>query len=87
MVQAVDVLSVDRPSTMRWEGGLPDRAQFKGDHWWVLEVESPSLTRVRHFEHFSGTLAGPILASHGGTIRANFDRFNRALKVHVESRA
>ena len=40
-----------------------------------------------HFEEFDGVLAPAILAEHGATIRANFERFNQALKAHVESHA
>lgn len=85
MVQPVDVVFLEAPRAMRWEGGMPDREQFKGDHWWVLEVLDEGSTRLRHFEHFSGALAPQILTAYGEAIRANFIRFNEALKAHVES--
>jgi hypothetical protein len=83
MAAPVDVVAV-APWTMRWEGGLPDRAQFKGDHWFVLET-TPEGTRLRHFEHFTGSRAVEILAAYRAVITANFERFNTALKARAES--
>jgi hypothetical protein len=80
---SVDVLAVEPPRLMQWEGGLPDRTQWRGDHHWVVEPRGTGAL-VRHFEHFSGTLADAILAEHGDTIRANFVRFNDALKMRAE---
>jgi hypothetical protein len=85
MVQPVLVVAVEPPRAMRGEGGLPDREQFKGDHWWVLETVGTGATRLRHFEHFTGALAPAILGQHREVIRSNFIRFNEALKGHVES--
>lgn len=83
LVQQVGVVAVEAPRVIRWEGGLPDRAQFKGDHWWMLEAEDAG-TRLTHLEHFSGSLAPAILGRHRDLIRGNFVRFNEALKAHVE---
>ena len=83
IVQPIRVVAVEPRGVMRWEGGLPDRSQFLGDHWWILEGEGEA-TRLRHFEHFSGALAPAILDQHGDLIRRNFIRFNEALKAHVE---
>ncbi len=82
MTAPVDVVSVE-PFTMRWEGGMPDRARFRGDHWWVLEAEGDA-TRLRHFEHFTGSEAAAILGAYGDRIRANFNIFNAALKAAAE---
>ncbi len=83
-IQQVKVVSVTPPFAMRWEGGLPDRALFRGDHWWMLEPINVERTRVRHFEHFSGTLVGQILGQHREALRGNFVLFNEALKRRVE---
>jgi len=32
LAQNIDLVSV-APYTMRWQGGLPDRREFAGDHW------------------------------------------------------
>jgi hypothetical protein len=82
MVAPVSVVSV-APYTMRWEGGLPDRTLFKGDHWFVLARDG-DMTRLDHYEDFSGTLASGILNAHGEVIRGNFVRFNEALKARAE---
>lgn len=87
MTQAVKVVAVDPPRSMRWEGGLPDRSQFLGDHAFELQALSEGATRVRHYEHFSGTLADRILDRHGPLIEASFDLFNRALKARAEALA
>lgn len=83
LVQEIRVIAVEPPASMRWEGGLPDRAQFLGDHRWTLEAEGAA-TRLRQFEHFSGALAPAVLGRHRDLIRGNFVRFNEALKAHVE---
>jgi hypothetical protein len=82
MSQPVDVVSVE-PFTMRWEGGMPDRSRFRGDHWWVLEADGDA-TLLRHFEHFTGSEAAAILGVYGERIRANFEIFNAALKAEAE---
>ncbi len=79
----VDVVSVE-PYRMRWEGGLADRSQFRGDHFFDLTAVDPITTHFRHYERFSGTLARRILDAHGGLIEANFVRFNTALQRHAE---
>lgn len=83
LASPVDVVAVEPPRTMRWEGGLPDRRLWRGDHWWTVEPRGTSAL-LRHFEYFSGELADAILAEHGETIRTNFHRFNDALKARVE---
>lgn len=85
--QPVLVTAVEPPQVMRWEGGLPNRGQFKGDHWWVLEPLGSETTRLRQFEHFTGELAAAILNQHRETIIANFIRFNEALKERVEGQS
>jgi hypothetical protein len=79
---AVLVVAV-APYTMRWEGGLADRDKFKGDHWFALEAHGDT-TRLRHFEHFTGTMAEGILDKHGALISENFNIFNNALKKQAE---
>jgi hypothetical protein len=83
MIGPVQVISVE-PYTMRWEGGLPDRGQFKGDHWFVL-VQRGGMTHLHHFEYFSGSRSDAILSAHGDMIRANFTRFNEALAHYAQA--
>jgi hypothetical protein len=83
MAQTAAIVEI-APYAMRWSGGLPDRSQFRGDHWFVLTV-MPGHTELHHFEHFSGSLAPDILARHGASIEANFERFNAALKIRAEA--
>jgi hypothetical protein len=78
----VQVVALE-PYSMRWEGGLPDRDKFKGDHWFVLEACDGG-TCLQHFEHFSGELAQTILNRHGALIRENFNIFNKAVKAQAE---
>jgi hypothetical protein len=83
-VTAAPVLVIDAaPYKMRWEGGLPDRRKFKGDHWFVLEHVGEA-TRLRHDEHFSGSLAEMLWTKHGLQIESNFKTFNQALKEKAE---
>lgn len=83
LVQTIQVVSAAFP-VMRWEGGAPDRSQFKGDHWFVLEPAGAGATRLRHFEHFTGSKADALLAAYSGMIQANFERFNGALRSASE---
>jgi hypothetical protein len=76
----VQVISVD-PYAMRWEGGLPDRNRFKGDHWFRLSETEAGDTLFTHEEHFSGSEADAILGQYGTMIEAAFHRFNADLKA------
>jgi phytanoyl-CoA hydroxylase len=72
-------------SGMHWEGGLPDRSQFKGDHFFELEALSSAGTRLHHHEHFTGRLVGEIISGRMAPIRSNFERMNAALKRRCEA--
>lgn len=87
LVQQVNVTLLDPPVEMRWEGGLPDRNAFRGDHRWVIERRDGNGCRLRHFELFDGTMAADILATHGTRITANFERFNQAFRDRVHALA
>jgi hypothetical protein len=78
VVQPVAVVAVAFPE-MAWEGGLPDRSAWRGEHHFRVRADATG-THFDHFEHFSGSEAAGILAAHGDTIRANFTIFNLALK-------
>ena len=81
----VDVVSVEPPASMRWEGGHPDRAEFKGDHHWDLEPLADGRTRLRHWEVLSGTRRAEVVPD-AAPVAANFDLFNRALAIEAERR-
>lgn len=85
VAQAPVLVVATEPYTMRWEGGLLDKAVFCGDHWLVLTPTSAG-TKFAHFEHFTGTLASAILAQHGPAIESDFSIFNTALKAEAERR-
>lgn len=82
-VQEIDLVSVV-PYTMRWQGGLPDRSEFAGDHWFVLESAGPGETRFKHYEHFTGARVPQFGAGDETAVVRNFERFNRALKARCE---
>ena len=84
LTMPVHVVSVDEDS-MRWEGGLPDRGQFKGDHRFEWEAQGPSRTRLHHTEVFTGGLVGDIIVPRIATIRSNFERMNEALRRNCEA--
>lgn len=85
ITQSVKVVAVDPPRSMHWQGGLPDRSQFLGDHVFELRALSDGATRLLHHEHFSGSLADAILDRHGRVIEASFGLFNEALKARAEA--
>lgn len=82
-VQEIDLVSV-APYAMRWQGGLPDRSEFAGDHWFALESAGPGETRFKHYEHFTGARVPQFGAGDEMAVARNFERFNRALKARCE---
>jgi hypothetical protein len=81
---AAPVLVVSaEPYRMRWEGGLPDRSLFKGDHWFELSAEGAT-TKLHHYEDFTGSKAEKLIATYREIILDNFRRFNEALKAVAE---
>lgn len=84
LVQSVDLVAI-APMAMHWRGGLPDRSRFVGDHHFVVSAAKEG-ARFDHYEDFGGTMAPAILAEHAVLIRANFERFNAALKAAAERR-
>ncbi len=84
VIAPVTVISVD-PYAMHWEGGLPDRTAFKGDHVFALTAVDAKTTQMSHHEDFTGTKAAAILDQYHDTITANFHLFNADLKKHAET--
>lgn len=84
LVQPIDVVSLT-PYTMRWRGGWPDRSEFAGDHWFVLSAFEPCLTRLSHFEIFTGSRLSDLVESHEATVIESFHAFNDALKARCEA--
>jgi len=83
LAQNIDLVSIF-PYTMRWQGGLPDRSEFAGDHWFVLDAAGPDETRLKHYEHFTGSRVPQFGAGDEAAVVRNFERFNRALKARCE---
>lgn len=85
LAQEIDLVSI-APYSMRWQGGLPDRGEFAGDHWFVLEPAAPGETLFKHFENFSGWRVPQFGAEHEMAVVKNFQRFNLALKARCEGK-
>jgi hypothetical protein len=79
----VRLVSADFPE-MRWEGGHDDATVFRGDRRFRCEAAGDGC-RFGHSERFTGAAANVILGRHGDRIRANFERFNAALKLAAEA--
>lgn len=82
----VDVVAVEPPHHMRWEGGFEDRDAFRGDHHWELTAVTGDRTHVRHWEVLSGSRR-PEVVPDGDGVRAHFQLFNEALRAEAERRA
>ncbi len=80
----VDVVSVDAPRRLEWEGGSPDRTGFLTRHVWTL-TETPNGTDLHHYETFHGTEAQTTFDTVKGGLRRDFDRFNAGLKSTCEN--
>lgn len=85
MAMPVHVVSVEA-NEMRWEGGLPNRSLFRGDHRFALEARGDGRTHLHHYEDFTGTLVGDIIVPRTATIQENFERMNAALRDYCEGR-
>ena len=78
----VRLLSADFP-VMHWEGGHEDATYFRGNRRFCCEAEGDACL-FRQEEAFTGAAAEAILRRHGERFRANFERFNEALKEAAE---
>lgn len=83
LVQSVDLESIT-PFVMLWRGGFVDRDEFAGEHRFELTALTVGQTRLRHYEHFTGSRATAIIDQYGSTILNNFRKFNIALKHYTE---
>lgn len=79
----VDVIAVDAPHRLEWQGGAPDRASFLTRHVWTL-TEAPDGTDLHHYETFHGTDAPGIFDLVRDGLRIDFDNFNTGLKAACE---
>jgi phytanoyl-CoA hydroxylase len=86
MKYPITVLANDAPTTMVWEGGMPDPVQLRTEHRFDLAVDERGATVVHHHEYFRGAQAGELLTVMRDTITADFERFNAALKAEAERR-
>lgn len=68
---------------MHWEGGHEDATYFRGNRRFRCEADGDGCL-FQHEEAFTGAAAEAVLRRHGDRIRANFERFNAALKRAAE---
>ncbi len=68
---------------MHWEGGHEDATYFRGNRRFRCAGDGDGCL-FRQEEAFTGAAAEAILRHHGDRIRANFERFNEALKQAAE---
>lgn len=82
MPSRVRLVAADFPQ-MHWEGGHEDATYFRGNRRFRCEADG-DVCLFRHEEAFTGAAAEAVLRRHGDRIRANFERFNAALKRAAE---
>ena len=75
----VEVVEIDAPVRMVWEGGFDDRTQWRGVHTWELTADDGA-TILRQHETFWGSQAAAILDATRDAIAADFERSNLALR-------
>ena len=75
------VLVMKPNEELRWRGRVALPNVFDGEHWFTLEPTAAG-TRVIHGERFDGILV-PLFPMD--VFKADFERFNAALKARVES--
>jgi hypothetical protein len=78
----VRLVSADFPE-MHWEGGHEDASYFRGNRRFRCAGDGDGCL-FGQAEAFTGAAAEAILRHHGDRIRANFERFNEALKLAAE---
>ena len=67
-----------------WRGGLAVPGWFEGEHHFLLEALPGGATRLRHREHFSGILVGPLSAGLLDRTAQGFEQMNEALRQRCE---
>lgn len=76
-------VAVDAPKEFRWRGSLPIPFLFTGEHKFVLEQVSPTITKLYHGEEFQGLLV-PLLGGILKKTEQGFISMNEALKKRAE---
>ncbi|MEM7103746.1 MAG: SRPBCC domain-containing protein [Bacteroidota bacterium] len=79
------ILEVSRHKSFRWEGHLYVKGLFDGEHCFELESIDEQATKFKHYEHFRGVMAGPVLKLIGKDTKKGFESMNMALKKYCES--
>lgn len=80
------VLRAEAGRELRWLGRLWVRGLFDGEHFFILTPTSDGKTLLQHGETFQGALVPFVRGWLTGTIQADFQRINTALKARAEAR-
>ena len=78
------VVRVDRPRLIRWEGGLPIRGLFYGDHSFEILEEGDEVRLIQR-EVCTGILAPLLLATLLRPVEAGFRACNERVKELAEA--
>lgn len=78
------VVAAEPPHRLEWLGRVVIPGIFDGHHCFHLEQLDGGRTRLLHFEHFRGMLAGPVMRKQLTATEQGFRAMNAALKDRVE---
>lgn len=79
------VLTVDQHKHFCWRGALIASFVFAGSHHYEIEELEPNKIKFKHYEDFTGLLAGMIMKKIGAATTEGFQQMNEAIKAKAEA--
>ena len=68
-----------------WKGTFIASFVMTGEHNYEIEVLESNKVKFKHYEHFTGILAGVIMKKIGESTKQGFESMNEALKAKAEA--
>ena len=68
-----------------WRGTLIASFVMAGEHNYEIEVLEPNKVKFKHYENFTGLLAGIVMKKMGEDTKKGFQAMNEALKERAEA--
>ena len=80
-----NVLTVEAQSHLFWRGTLFASFVMAGEHHYEIETIEPQKVRFKHYENFTGVLAGLVMKKIGEDTTKGFVAMNEAIKARAET--
>ncbi|HAS42117.1 MAG TPA: SRPBCC domain-containing protein [Microscillaceae bacterium] len=79
------VITVKPQQHLAWRGTFLASFVMAGEHNYEIEILGPNKVKFKHYEHFTGILAGVIMKKIGESTKQGFQAMNEALKAKAEA--